>query len=130
MKIGNRLFEAKLTEKDFQTKAIQIVENYEGFNQVFDKDLLLKTDKRYMNYQLIRNILAAYKEKCSFTLLVDESRIDLIRSLQVTQMTVKNGETRKEIDFITWQEIASACGKDLKDYLNKKYFNTNRVVKF
>jgi len=122
MKIGNRLFEAKLTEKDFTAKPIGIVENYDGFDDVFDKTLLLKKDNEYPNYQLIRNILAAYKNECFFTLLVDESRIDLIRSLQVTQMAIKIGDLRKQIDFITWQEIASVCGKDLKNYLENKYF--------
>jgi hypothetical protein len=60
MKIGNRIFEAKLTETDFTQKTPSVVESYVDFETVFDKNILPRTQNgEYENYQLIRNILTA-----------------------------------------------------------------------
>jgi hypothetical protein len=70
----------------------------------------------------LRNILTAYKYNYSFTLLIDESRTDLIRFFITIIKAIKINELQNKIYFITWQEIADVCGRDLKEYLENKYF--------
>lgn len=124
MKIGNSIFEAKLTETDFTEETVEKINHYKDFGLVFDKNLLLKTKSQesYLNYQLIRNILVAYYNNFSFTLLCDETRIDLIKSLFEVTTAIKIDNLRRRVSFVTWQEITNVCGKELKDYITEKYF--------
>ncbi|MDE3200506.1 MAG: hypothetical protein KGN79_06240 [Acidobacteriota bacterium] len=46
MRWGGLLVEAKLTESDFQTRAVSVVEEYRDFAEVFDEDLLAKVKIR------------------------------------------------------------------------------------
>jgi len=123
MKIGSHIFESKLTESDFTSKEACVVESYENFDTVFDRNALQRTkDNQYLNYQLIRNILTAYKYNFYFTLFVDETRTDLIKNLFATAIAVKDIDLRERINFVTWQELTVACGVDLKKYITEKYF--------
>ena len=122
MKIGNSIFEAKLTETDFEEETFEKIDNYKDFKLVFDKNLLPKSQENYLNYQLIRNILVAYYNNFSFTLLCDETRIDLIKSLFEVTAAIKIDNLRRRVSFVTWQEIINVCGKELKDYITEKYF--------
>ena len=122
MKIGNRIFESKLTEISLTTKPHEIVERYKDFHTVFDSTALDNGKGEYCHYQLIRNILTAYKYGYSFSILIDESRIDLIKELFSATRAIKDPNLRSRISFITWQEIASVCGTELKEYLSSKYF--------
>src|SRR5262249_44665998 len=76
MQIGSLLVEAKLTENDFQTKALAAVEAYRDFEEVFESGDL-RQDGRYRSYQLIRNVLAAYANHCSCCVMMDARRPDL-----------------------------------------------------
>jgi hypothetical protein len=60
MKLGNLLFEAKLTESNFQTQRADLVEGYRDFKHVFEHRQLQTDGKKYVSYQLIRNVLAAH----------------------------------------------------------------------
>src|SRR5262249_35861259 len=71
MKLGTMLFEAKLTEGDFQTQRAEIVEGYRDFKTIFEHRRLRTKDKRYRSYQLIRNVLAAYALGLEFCALID-----------------------------------------------------------
>jgi hypothetical protein len=121
MKIGNRIFEAKLTEESFTEKEKEIVENYPNFHTVFNPEYLESSDKKYHHYQLIRNILTAYKYNFSFSILVDETRTDLIRALFSVVQAIREPTVRNRVSFFTWQEIADACGAELKNFLQQKY---------
>lgn len=125
MKIGNCIFEAKLTESDFTKKDLSIVLKYKHIHDVFDIDKLIVDKDKVKNYQLIRNVLAAHKCNCTFKVILDERRIGLIRELFETVAAVKDNDLRSRIGFVTWQEIGSSCGEDLKNYLKKKYFARN-----
>ena len=46
MRWGRLLVEAKLTETDFQTRAVRIVEGYRDFDAVFERDLLPRVELR------------------------------------------------------------------------------------
>ena len=122
LKIGDSIFEAKLTESDFTEKDLVSVQRYASFDQIFDSSCLLTDRGTVRHYQLIRNILTAEKYEMSFTLLVDQERIDLIRSLFEASMAVLDKGLRRRIRFVSWQEIASVCGKNLSTYLEKRYF--------
>jgi hypothetical protein len=121
MKIGNSIFESKLSEESFTEKEKGIVENYSDFYTVFDSQYLPSNNTHYFNYQLIRNILTAYKYNFTFSILVDQTRTDLIRSLLEVVTAIKEPEIRKRIGFFTWQEIAAVCGSELREFIERKY---------
>ena len=77
MKLGSTVFEAKLTEADFQLQRAELVERYRDLLQVFDCCQLPRAGKKYASYQLIRNILAAYHLDLDFCALIDARRPDL-----------------------------------------------------
>ncbi len=123
LKIGNIIFEAKLTESSFTAKDIHTIRKYPGFYEVFDESNLTRGKNNLIkNYQLIRNVLTIYKYGYNFKLLIDEARIDLIHAFYNTINAIKLFELRKRIDFITWQELVKTCGKELKEYIYMKYF--------
>ena len=121
MKIGNSIFEAKLTEKDFTQKDLTIVLTYSNVNNIIDlKDLT--TNGIVSNYQLIRNLLTAKKYGYKFNLLIDETRTDLIREFYKVKNAIKIKSLLDNFNFLTWQEIANSVGSDLKEYITEKYF--------
>ena len=78
MRVGNIVFEAKLTEPDFTSKCATVVEVYRGLHDVFHASLLPRVEGKYQSYQLIRNVLAAYAHEYQFVLLCDGRRPDLL----------------------------------------------------
>lgn len=165
---GGLLFEAKLTEADFQTRAAAVVEGYRDFDVVFERELLprmeIRTARRrtaaefaeeftqeweeagdedaarifqagiverarqqepaeagYQGYQLIRNVLAAYAQGCSFCVVHDERRPDLREAWFRVIAAVKSAEMRVRLKVLTWQELAAALPEALQAFLNAKY---------
>ena len=59
MKLGSVLFEAKLTEGDFQMQRAEVVEQYGDLREVFETRQLPRVKSKYVSYQLIRNVLSA-----------------------------------------------------------------------
>jgi hypothetical protein len=124
LRIGRTIFKSRLTEGNFGEQDRGIVEKYDNLLNVFNTNLLKKTnDGKYKNYLLIRYFLVAYQENCQFILLVDESRTDLIREFYDTLAAVKYDDLRARLRFVTWQELVSTCGAELKQYIEKKYFS-------
>lgn len=121
MKIGNSIFEAKLTEKDFTSKELQIVLGYSNVENIIDLKVLTNNNI-VSNYQLIRNLLTAEKHGFKFNLLIDETRIDLIREFYKVKCAIKVNSLLDNFNFITWQEISNCVGVDLKNYITEKYF--------
>ncbi len=121
MKLGGTLMEAKLTEKDFTKKEKGIVESYDNFKKVFNEKLLPKSGEDYLNYQLIRNILAAYQHNLSFLLLCDARRPDLVKEFYSTARCVKDDRLRVRCNTVFWQKIAQNVEKELRDFLVEKY---------
>ena len=121
MKIGHTIFEAKLTEKDFTLKNKEkVLDIYPGIENLFELDDL-EVDDSIKHYQLLRNIYAAYKRKLNFMLLIDARRPDLIQYFIEVLKSIQDYELRKKCDLVTWQEVASTVGKDLKTFLKLKY---------
>jgi hypothetical protein len=75
----------------------------------------------YAGYQLIRNVLAAYAEGCSFCVLHDERRPDLREAWFAVMAAVKNAEMRVRCKVMTWQELAGLVPEGLREFLNLKY---------
>ena len=121
MKLNGILMEAKLTEKDFTRKKKRIVESYDNFKKVFNEEFLPQSSEDYLNYQLIRNILAAYEHNLSFLLVCDARRPDLVKEFYFTARCVKDDRLRIKCNIVFWQEIAQSVGKELRDFLVEKY---------
>jgi hypothetical protein len=121
MKLGSVLFEAKLTEAGFQTQSAAIVEGYRDLEEVFEVGDLPRRGQRYVSYQLLRNVLAAYTLDLSFCLLLDARRPDLhedwFEILRCIRMTVLRNACR----VLTWQELACCLPSALQQFLNVKF---------
>lgn len=88
MVINGIFFEAKLTEPDF-TKCDKVkFFSYAFVKDVFDIDALPQEEGFFTSYQLIRNILAAYKYDNQFILLYDGRRPDLEKSFDNTVSSI------------------------------------------
>lgn len=121
MRVGDVIFEAKLTETDFQSKHIDVVRRYPNVTELFDLSLLSTSDGQVRNYQLIRNIVAASVHSLRFTLLVDARRPDLIRELLLTLLALNDRELASRCAFLTWQELVESLGQELREFLELKY---------
>jgi len=121
LKLGDLLVEAKLTESDFQSKDAEVVRGYRDFKEVFDAKSLPTAGKKFVSYQLIRNVLAAHAGGCSFCVLLDERRPDLIEQWYAVMRCVRMAELRLRCKVLTWQELSEALPGRLRDFLAGKY---------
>lgn len=121
LRFGDLLIEAKLTESDFQSKAKKYLEAYRDLDDVFDLKLLPHKNDVYLGYQLIRNVLAAHAQECSFCVLADERRPDLKEMWYSVLQAVKPVTLRLRCKMLTWQELARVLPKDLQTFLAAKY---------
>ncbi len=121
MKLGTVLFEAKLTESDFQTQKAAIVEGYRDLKEVFDCRKLSRLDGEYVSYQLLRNVLAAYALNLSFCVLLDARRPDLREQWYAVMTCVRSMDLRTRCKILTWQELSPALPRRLQCFLEVKY---------
>lgn len=121
MKLGSVLFEAKLTEGDFQTQNASTVEQYRDFREVFDCSQLPRRGRDYVSYQLLRNVLAAYALSLQFCVLLDARRPDLLERWYGVIRCVLPTDLRTRCKILTWQELASCLPATLEHFLNVKY---------
>lgn len=75
----------------------------------------------YAGYQLIRNVLAAYAEGCSFSVIHDARRPDLREAWFQIMAAVKSAEMRVRLKVVTWQELAALLPEELQEFLDFKY---------
>jgi hypothetical protein len=75
----------------------------------------------YGGYQLIRNVLAAYAEGCSFCVLHDDRRPDLREAWYQVLAAVRPAELRVRLSVLTWQELAEYLPEELQRFLDWKY---------
>jgi len=121
LRFGDLLIEAKLTESDFQSKHKKYLDAYRDLKEVFDLNLLPRKGEIYFGYQLIRNVLAAYAQDCSFCVLADERRPDLKEIWYSVLQAVKPVTLRLRCKMLTWQELAGVLPNDLRMFLAAKY---------
>jgi hypothetical protein len=121
LRMGDLLIEAKLTETDFQTKRTDILDSYQNFAKVFDRRNLPRRGDNYLSYQLIRNVLGAYVNQCSFCVMADARRPDLREAWYAVMRCVKSAELRTHCKMITWQEVSEVLPAKLQEFLREKY---------
>jgi len=121
LRVGDLLIEAKLTESDFQSAPRARLMAYRDFADVFDQRQLPQVRDRYVSWQLLRNVLAAYALQCSFGVLIDARRQDLADAWYAVMRSVKPVELRTKLRLCTWQELAAVAPPTLKRFLAAKY---------
>ena len=121
MKIGDLLVEAKLTESGFQCASPKLLSRYRDLDTVFDPSQLSLRNGKQDGYQLIRGALAAYALGCSFCVLCDSRRPDLVEIWFSILRAVRPAELRCRLKLLTWQEVASALPSELQNFLALKY---------
>jgi hypothetical protein len=126
MRIGNSLFESKLTETDFQRAPKIRVHAYRDFADVFERDNLPQGEDEYRGYQLIRNVLAASVLNGLFILIVDARRPDLTDQFYSVIRTIKDADLRCRCRLLLWQELSTLLSRPLQRFLDEKYGIANR----
>ena len=121
MRIGDLLVESKLTEADFQSKSTEFVDRYRDVEKVFRRRELPQTKTSYAGYQLIRNVLAAYAMNCSFCVMLDARRPDLLEQWYAVMRCVKLADLRVRCKVLTWQELSETLPEELQSFLDEKY---------
>lgn len=121
MRVGDLLVEAKLTESDFQSAKLALVERYRDLREVFDVEELPVRGGRVIGYQLIRGTLAAHASGCSFCVLCDARRPELVETWYAVMRAVRSFELRCRLKLLTWQELAGVVPQDLREFLAEKY---------
>ena len=121
LRLGSLLVEAKLTEADFQSREREFVNGYRDFAKVFHRRELPQSRERYLSYQLIRNVLAAYALDCSFCVLHDARRPDLREAWYDVMRCVRLHDLRLRCKVLTWQELAAVLPERLQEFLYEKY---------
>lgn len=121
MRFGGLLVEAKLTESDFQSREAALVERYRDFSEVFNRRNLPRLGQCYSGYQLIRNVLAAQVHQCSFCVMLDARRRDLLEAWFAILRCVRDHDLRLRCKILTWQELAEALPAKLQTFLEEKY---------
>ena len=121
MKLSSALFEAKLTEADFQRQRAGIVEGYRDLEEVFEVGDLPRRGQMYVSYQLLRNLLAAYTLDLSFCVLLDARRPDLSEDWYGILRCIRITELRNVCRVLTWQELARCLPPALQEFLKLKF---------
>lgn len=121
MKLGELLFEAKLTETGFQTASMERVMRYEGVDEVFDMAELPRTGDRVAGYQLVRGVLAARASGGRFVLLCDGRRADLQEMWFRVMRAVGSFDLRSRMGVLSWQEVAGTLPQVVRGFLAAKY---------
>ena len=121
MKLSDMLFEAKLTESDFQMAEASVLRGYRDFEEVFDTAELPRRGEKLDSYQLIRNVLAAHASDCGFCVLVDARRPDLIEQWYAVLRCVRPVGLRVRCKVLTWQELSAVLPGPLVEFLDAKY---------
>ena len=121
MRLGDMLFEAKLTESDFQSAEAAVLRGYRDFDEVFEVGDLPREGDELASYQLIRNVLAAYASDCGFCVLVDARRPDLIEQWYAVMRCVRPVALRLRCKVLTWQELCVVLAEPLREFLDAKY---------
>lgn len=121
LRLGDLLIEAKLTESDFQAKDAEVVRGYRDFEEVFDARALPLAAGKFLSYQLIRNVLAAHDNACSFCVLLDQRRPDLLEQWYAVMCCVRIAGLRLRCKVLTWQELSEALPPRLQEFLDCKY---------
>src|SRR5262249_15807176 len=127
MRLGQLFVEAKLTESDFQTKARTVVETYLDLRTVFNLRALPTGGKKFVCYQLIRNVLAAHASGASFCVIADARRPDLIEAWHAIMRCVRHSELRTRCQVLTWQELSTVLPRKLQEFLDLKYGITENL---
>lgn len=121
MRVGDLLVEAKLTESDFQSARMALVKRYRDVEEVFDVAELPVRGGRVIGYQLIRGTMAAHASGCSFCVLCDARRPELVEIWYAVMRAVRSFELRCRLKLLTWQEIAGVVPEELREFLVEKY---------
>ncbi len=114
MRLGSLLVEAKLTEADFQSAPMRLLERYTAFAEVFDPALLPRGRGGVQSYQLLRGVLAAHQEGCKFAVFLDARRPDLVEAWAAVMRAVRSYELQSRLRLLTWQEIAGTLPGPLR----------------
>jgi hypothetical protein len=121
MKISSYIFEAKLTESDFTSSAVDHVREYTDFDAVFESSVLPVVDSKFKGYQLICNVLAAFHLNATLIVLLDQRRPDLLQEWWLVHSAIRDAYLRQRCGFRTWQQVAAASPPPLAAFLSGQY---------
>jgi len=77
--------------------------------------------KKYVSYQLIRNVLAAHELNMDFCTLLDARRPDLLEDWYNIARCIRSATLRARCKVLTWQELSLCLPASLQRFLSVKY---------
>ncbi len=77
--------------------------------------------QRYVSYQLIRNVLAAYALNLNVCVLLDTRRPDLLDDWYRIMRCIRSATLQTRCKVLTWQELARCLPVALQRFLDIKY---------
>ena len=121
MKLGNVLFEGNLSETDFQTQSPAVVEQYRALQEVFDCRALPQRAEKYVSYQLLRNVLAAFALDLEFCVLLDARHPGLLDQWYQIICCIHSRILQTRSKVLTCQELTQYLPAALCNFLDVKY---------
>ncbi|GAC1360366.1 MAG: hypothetical protein NVSMB3_08270 [Acidobacteriaceae bacterium] len=125
MELGDLLVEAKLTETGFQQARPALLERYRNLGEIFYREELPRAaggeDAPYLEYQLLRGVLAANAREQGFLVLCDGRRAGMVESWFRVIRAIRHWELRDRMRLLTWQELSAESPAVLQDFLATKY---------
>ena len=107
----------------------KLVERYRDFEGVFDCSKLPRCGEKYVSYQLLRNVLAAFTLDLQFCVLLDARRRDLIERWYRIMGCIHSVVLQTRCKVLTWQELSAYLPPTLSDFLAIKYGIEPRVCR-
>ena len=99
--------------------------NWSSNTEIFEKYSNLATflgsKRKYVSYQLIRNVLAAHALDLDFCTLLDARRPDLLEDWYGIVRCIRSATLRARCKVLTWQELIPSLPAALQRFLTVKY---------
>jgi hypothetical protein len=84
-------------------------------------DSFLRVGRKYVSYQLIRNVLAAHALDLDFCTLLDARRPDLLEDWYRIVRCIRPATLRARCKVLTWQELTPSLPAALQKFVSVKY---------
>ncbi|PQO30751.1 hypothetical protein C5Y96_14935 [Blastopirellula marina] len=119
--IDDTFVQASLSEINFTKQRLEVVENYLRFHEVFQDTGLPQHNGSYLNFRVIRNLLAASQNNKRHILLGDQKRPDLAESYLRTVAALKDKAFRSRCRIVYWQELLRVIDPNLRRFVETRF---------
>jgi len=121
MSSGIRFLRRNLRRAIFRSSARNWSRDIGILGTYLSVDTFLRVGRKYVSYQLIRNVLAAQALSLDFCTLLDARRPDLLEDWYGIVRCIRFAGLRARCKVLTWQELTLCLPGALQRFLSVKY---------